>query len=70
MAYRKIKGHKSKTNKNERTERNREIYQLWLTKRDEMSMEDIGNKYDLCKERISQIIKRQGELALAGEAER
>ena len=67
MAFRKIKGHK---NKIERQDRNKEIYQLWLDRRDEMSLTDIGNRYHLTEQRISQIIKKQGELALAEEAER
>jgi DNA-directed RNA polymerase specialized sigma subunit len=67
MAFRKIKGH---TNKLAREERNKEIYLLWLDRRDEMSLTDIGNRYHLTEQRISQIIKRQGEMALAEEAER
>jgi DNA-directed RNA polymerase specialized sigma subunit len=69
MAYRKVKGH-IKIPKNRRDERNLEIYQLWLEKRDELTLEDVGNKYGLTRSRICQIIKRQGELALAGEAEK
>lgn len=68
MVRRRIKGHVY-TNKSERKDRNQEIYQLWLTKQDEMSQEDIGKEYGLTKQRIGQIIQRQGELALA-EAER
>jgi DNA-directed RNA polymerase specialized sigma subunit len=70
MAFRKIRGHKKKTQKYERAERNREIYQLWLTKKDEMGLDEIGEQFNLTKSRICQIIKRQGELALAEEAER
>ena len=67
MAYRKIKGH---TRKTERTERNREIYQVWVEHSDEMSLEDIGNRYGLCRQRIGQIIKRYREYGIAEEAEK
>jgi DNA-directed RNA polymerase specialized sigma subunit len=66
MTGRRIKGH-IYNNKSERKERNQEIYRLWLTKQDEMSQEDIGKRYGLTKQRIGQIIKRQGELALEAE---
>jgi Mor family transcriptional regulator len=58
------------TNKAERAERNEEIYSRWLAHHAEVSMTDIGKEYGLTKQRIGQIIKRQGELALATEAEK
>lgn len=70
MAFRKIKGHVSKTKRNELAERNRAIYDLWLEKKDSMGQEDIGRQFGLTKARISQIIKRQREIALAEEADR
>lgn len=73
MVRRRIPGKtyiKEYTDKNERAERNKEIYDLWLVKHAEVSMTDIGKEYGLTKQRIGQIIKRQGELALAEEAER
>jgi DNA-directed RNA polymerase specialized sigma subunit len=67
MAFRKIKGH---VPRHWREKRNKEIFDLWIEKQDEMSMKDIGHRYHLTEQRISQIIKRQGEMALAEEAER
>jgi DNA-directed RNA polymerase specialized sigma subunit len=67
MAFRRIKGH---IRKDERETRNKAIYQLWETKKSELSQDDIGKQYGLTHQRIGQIIKRQGELALAEEAER
>ena len=71
MPYRKIKGHQRKTpNESKHAARNQAIYTTWLTKQAEMSQEDIGKEYGLTKQRVGQIIKRQGEIALAEEAEK
>lgn len=69
MAGRKIKGHYIHTQKNERIQRNREIYDTWLAKKDRMSQQELGDEYGLSKGRINQILKRQEELVLAERAE-
>jgi DNA-directed RNA polymerase specialized sigma subunit len=67
MSFRKIKGH---VPRHWREKRNKEIFDLWIEKQDEMSLKDIGHRYHLTQQRVSQILIKQKELALSEEAER